>query len=120
MVRVSKVVFLGTSSAVPVPGVRNTSSVAVVLDSGNTILLDVGEATQHQIMRLNGEVKMQRISAILLTHLHGDHCFGIFGLLCTMGMQGRTDPVQCTRPTPSIVYGRFALLCSALLCSVLL
>lgn len=41
---------------------------------------------------------MNKIDAILLTHLHGDHCFGIFGLLCTMATQGRTKPVVIAGP----------------------
>jgi ribonuclease Z len=44
-------------------------------------------------------LKMNRIAVILVTHLHGDHCFGIFGLLCTMGMLGRSDPVTVVAPT---------------------
>ena len=113
--QIRKIVFLGTNSAVPSPGKRNTSAIAVVLSNSNCVLLDCGEATQHQIMR-SQSVKMRGIDAILLTHLHGDHCFGsappchmcpqrsvhfarsIFGLLCTMATQGRTKAVVIAGP----------------------
>lgn len=87
----SKLVFLGTGSAVPRPDKRNVSALACVFDNGDTFLLDCGEGTQHQIMRTKS-VKMGRISTILITHLHGDHCFGLFGLLCSLGMsRGNED-----------------------------
>ena len=84
--------FLGTSSAVPKPRKRNTSGMALCLSSGSVILVDCGEATQHQIMLTRGQVKMGKTIAILITHLHGDHCFGIFGLLCTLGQSLAAKP----------------------------
>jgi len=59
-------------------------------------LIDCGEATQHQLMRSNA--KMSHIDNILITHLHGDHCFGLFGLLHTLNMSGRTSPIQIYGP----------------------
>jgi ribonuclease Z len=43
-------------------------------------------------------VRFNSISSILITHLHGDHCWGVFGLLCTVASQGRTDPVLLVGP----------------------
>jgi ribonuclease Z len=96
--RINKLIFLGTGSAVPSPENRNTSSCAIQLSNGSHILIDAGEATQHQIMRSN-TVYMNKIDAILITHAHLDHCAGIFGLLCTMATHGRTEPVVIIAPT---------------------
>lgn len=80
----------GTSSGRPTAA-RHVSGLAV--DLGRTwILVDCGEGTQQQIMR--SPLKLARLSAILITHLHGDHVLGLPGLLGTMGMEGRTAPLQ--------------------------
>lgn len=73
----------GTSSAVPCPGKRNVSSLAMILSNGGMVLVDCGEGTQHHI-KVCTMTKCSRIDGFFLTHLHGDHCFGIFGLLYTM------------------------------------
>jgi len=96
-VRIDKVLFLGTSSAVPVPGKRNMSSLAVLLSSGAAVLVDCGEGTQHHI-RVSSMLRASRIETILITHLHGDHCFGLFGLLHSMAMEGRREPVLLVGP----------------------
>lgn len=95
---VSRVVFLGTSSATPTPA-RNTSAVAVTLSSGSTVLVDCGEATQHRLLHTK-TVRMGKIDLVLITHLHGDHCFGLFGLLSTMALNGRDEenPVTVVGP----------------------
>ena len=87
-----RVVFLGTSSAVPTSS-RNVSSVAVVMD-GRTVLLDCGEGTQHQLLR----VPIRFIEAICITHMHGDHVYGLPGLLASMSMNGRTAPLALYSP----------------------
>ena len=56
--RVEKLVFLGTCSAVPSPGYRNTSGMAFILSTGKVFLVDCGEASQHQIMR-SSSIKMK-------------------------------------------------------------
>lgn len=96
-VRIDRVLFLGTGSAVPVPGQRNMSSLAVLLSSGAAIMVDCGEGTQHHL-RVSTMLRASRLEAILLTHLHGDHCFGIFGLLHTAAMEGRKDPMLLVGP----------------------
>lgn len=63
---------------------------------GSLTLIDCGEATQHQLMRSN--VRMGSIDNVLLTHLHGDHCFGLFGLMHTLNMGGRTNPLNLYGP----------------------
>jgi len=91
------VVFFGTSSAVPVPGHRNVSSMGVILSSGDVIIVDCGEGTQHQIMQ--SSVRSSKIKAIFLTHLHGDHFYGIFGLLHSVNISAtRTEPMLIVGP----------------------
>ncbi|CAJ1423241.1 unnamed protein product [Effrenium voratum] len=97
MARIDRVQFLGTGSAVPVPGQRNMSSVAIMLNTGAAILVDCGEGTQHQI-KVSTMLKLSRVEAILLTHLHGDHCYGIFGLLQSAAIEGRKDPMLLMGP----------------------
>lgn len=89
-----RIVFLGTSSGTP-SRTRNVSSVAVVLD-GTVVLLDCGEGTQHQLQR--APVRSGAIDAIFVTHLHGDHVYGIPGLLATMSMNGRRRPLDLIGP----------------------
>lgn len=95
--RINRIVFLGTASAVPQPGKRNTSSLCVQLSSSSLILIDCGEATQHQFF-LSSSLRLSKIDCILITHLHGDHVFGVFGLLCTMSLQGREKEVLIVGP----------------------
>lgn len=85
-----KVIPFGTSSGRPTAA-RHVSGLAVDLGR-NWILVDCGEGTQQQIMR--SPLKLSRLSAILITHLHGDHVLGLPGLLGTIGMEGRTAPLQ--------------------------
>lgn len=92
----SRFMFLGTSSAVPRPGHRNVSAMMIQYSCGSITLVDCGEATQHQLMR--STVRMGNIDNVFLTHLHGDHCYGLFGLMHTLNMGGRTTPVNLFGP----------------------
>jgi ribonuclease Z len=89
-----RIIFLGTSSGTPSRD-RNVSSVAVVLD-GTVLLLDCGEGTQHQLQR--APVRSGAIEAICITHLHGDHVYGLPGLLATMTMNARAQPLTLVGP----------------------
>lgn len=82
-----ELLFLGTGSGVPAKH-RNVTSIALkLLDERNSIwLIDCGEATQHQI--LNTTLKPRKIDKIFITHLHGDHIFGLPGLLSSRAFQG--------------------------------
>lgn len=59
-------------------------------------MLDCGEGTQLQLRR--SRIKFTRIQAVFITHLHGDHCFGLIGLISTFGMLGRTAPLHVYAP----------------------
>lgn len=82
-----ELIFLGTGAGVPSKS-RNVSSIALsLLQELNSIwLFDCGEATQHQI--LHTSIKPGKIDKIFITHLHGDHIFGLPGLLSSRSFQG--------------------------------
>jgi len=89
-----KIVLLGTSSAVPTL-TRGLSSTALVRE-GDVFLFDCGEGTQLQLMRSG--VKRSRIHSIFIGHLHGDHLYGIAGLLSTLQLDGRETPLNVFGP----------------------
>jgi ribonuclease Z len=85
--------FLGTSAARPTVE-RGVSSLAIVRE-GETMLIDCGEGTQRQMMRYGISFNL---GDIFFTHFHGDHFFGVTGLLRTMALQGRTEPLRLWGP----------------------
>ena len=89
-----KIVLLGTSSAVPTL-TRGLSCTALIRE-GDVFLFDCGEGTQVQLMRSG--VKRSRIHSIFIGHLHGDHLYGIAGLLSTLHLDGRETPLNVFGP----------------------
>ncbi len=88
--------FLGTSSGVP-SLTRNVSGLAVRHSKNKDwILIDAGEGTQHRIQQTN--LTLQNLKAICITHVHGDHCYGLLGLLASAGMNGRKDALTLIAP----------------------
>ena len=88
--------FFGTSSGTPTKA-RNVSGLALVEDSGKGwYLIDCGEATQHQLLRT--PLTLHGLRAIFITHVHGDHCFGLPGLLASAGMARRQEPLEIIAP----------------------
>jgi ribonuclease Z len=89
--------FLGTGAGSPSKQ-RNVSSLALrLLEERNAIwLFDCGEATQHQI--LHTTIRPRKIEKIFLTHLHGDHIFGLPGLLSSRSFQGGDEPLTIYGP----------------------
>ncbi len=86
--------FLGTSAARPTVE-RNVSSLAVHRE-GEALLFDCGEGTQRQMMRYGITFN---IDDVFFTHFHTDHVLGIVGLIRTMSLQGRTEPLRLWGPT---------------------
>ena len=93
-----ELLFLGTSSMVPTKE-RNHSALIVSHES-EQILIDCGEGTQRQ-MRIAG-VKPSKITKILITHWHGDHVFGLPGLLQTMAASGYEGKLQLFGPKGTV------------------
>ena len=89
-----KITLLGTGATMPVPG-RALAAMALSC-RGRTILFDCGEGTQLQLRRWH--VSAARVDLIALTHYHGDHLFGLPGLLQTIGCLGRTEPLYIAGP----------------------
>ncbi|TWE06283.1 RNAse Z [Neobacillus bataviensis] len=89
--------FLGTGAGMPAK-LRNVTSIALKLleERGAVWLFDVGEATQHQI--LHTSIKPRRIEKIFITHLHGDHIYGLPGLLSSRSFQGGETEVTVYGP----------------------
>lgn len=82
-----EVTFFGTSAGLPTKE-RNTQSIALNLEpySNSVWLFDVGEGTQHQI--LHHSIKLGKVDHIFISHMHGDHIFGLPGLLTSRSFQG--------------------------------
>ncbi|WP_284036008.1 ribonuclease Z [Neobacillus sp. 114] len=91
------VFFLGTGAGMPAK-LRNVTSIALKLleERGSVWLFDAGEATQHQI--LHTSIKPRRIEKIFVTHLHGDHIYGLPGLLSSRSFQGGETEVTVYGP----------------------
>lgn len=92
-----EITFLGTSSGVPTRS-RNVSSVALRLTQKAEVwLFDCGEGTQHQFLR--SEIKSSQIRRIFITHMHGDHTFGLMGLIASGGLAGNAQPIDIYGPS---------------------
>lgn len=86
--------MLGTASAMPVSD-RNPSAQALHV-RGRFFLVDCGEGTQRAMVRFG--VPLQRTESVFISHVHGDHVYGLEGLLSTLGMGGRLTPLDIFGP----------------------
>ena len=100
--------FLGTSAGIPTKQ-RNVTALAIeCLNPFETkapqssrkrrpwVLVDCGEGTQHQL--LHTKLSLHQLTAICITHVHGDHCYGLPGLLASAAMSGRREPLTLIAP----------------------
>ncbi len=94
MQRNFEITILGTSSASPTR--TRHPSAQVVRMEGSKFLVDCGEGTQHQLIRYG--IRFGSIDHIFISHLHGDHFLGVPGLISTMGLGGRTEPLTVIGP----------------------
>lgn len=95
-----KIVLLGTSSAIPTL-YRSLSSTALIRE-GDVFLFDCGEGTQVQLMRSG--IRRSKIHSIFIGHLHGDHLYGINGLLSTLHLDNREAPLRVFGPQGLLHY----------------
>lgn len=89
-----KVHILGCGSALPT--LKHFASSQVIEIRGKFFMVDCGEGTQVQLRR--SHVGFTKIQAIFISHLHGDHCLGLIGLISTFGMLGRTATLHIYAP----------------------
>ena len=103
-----KLTFLGTSAGVPTKQ-RNVTALAIEClnpylsgaspqpkKSRPWVLIDCGEGTQQQL--LHTKLSLRQLAAICITHVHGDHCYGLPGLLASAAMSGRHEPLTLIAP----------------------
>ena len=88
------ITLLGTAATMPLPDRALTAALAEC--GGHALLFDCGEGTQAAARRAG--VNLMKLDAICLTHYHGDHIFGLPGLLQTLGCQGRERPLTLYGP----------------------
>lgn len=78
------------------PTLRHNPSSQVVEVRNRMFMIDCGEGTQIQIRR--SRLRFTKIETVFISHLHGDHCFGLIGMISTFGMLGRTAPLHVYAP----------------------
>jgi len=86
--------IMGTASAMPISN-RNPSAQALIVH-GRLFLIDCGEGMQQQMRRMH--LSFVKAEALFISHIHGDHLFGLFGLLSSMAMYGRTGDLHIFAP----------------------
>ncbi|HSI67209.1 MAG TPA: ribonuclease Z [Planococcus sp. (in: firmicutes)] len=93
-----QLLFLGTGAGMPSKQ-RNTSALALKMleERGAVWLFDCGEATQHQILK--STIKPRKIEKVFITHMHGDHIFGLPGFLASRSFQGSSEAIEIYGPS---------------------
>lgn len=101
--------ILGCGSALPT--LRHYASSQIVELRGKQFMIDCGEGTQMQVRR--SRINFNKIQAVFISHIHGDHCFGLIGMISTFGLQGRKSPlhVYSPRELEPILTSQISLFC---------
>jgi ribonuclease Z len=89
-----KIHILGCGSALPT--LHHNASSQIVEIREKLFMIDCGEGTQMQLRK--SKIRFTKISAVFISHLHGDHCFGLIGMISTFGMLGRTATLHVYAP----------------------
>lgn len=107
-----KVHILGCGSALPT--LRHYASSQVVEIRDKLFLVDCGEGCQMQLRR--SRLGFTKINNVFISHLHGDHCFGLIGMISTFGMLGRTAPLNVFAPAEfgPMLAAQIEMFCSGL------
>lgn len=82
--------ILGCGSALPTT--RHNASSQVVRIGNRWLMIDCGEGTQQQLRKQH--ISFSQISSVFISHLHGDHCFGLIGMISSFALLGRTAPLH--------------------------
>jgi len=88
------VTILGNNSAIPTAERHPTSQ--VVTSNDQVLMIDCGEGTQLQLARF--KIRRSKMRHIFISHLHGDHYFGLIGLINSLNLLGRTEPLTIYAP----------------------
>lgn len=91
-----KVTILGSASAKPSATTHPSSQLVSVCEQH--FLVDAGEGVQSRLMRVG--VNPMRLTAVFISHLHGDHVFGLFPMISSLGLMGRRQPLHIYAPRP--------------------
>ncbi len=104
--------ILGCGSALPT--LKHLASSQVVEVRGKYFMVDCGEGTQIQLRC--SRLAFTKIQAVFISHLHGDHCFGLIGMISTFGMLGRTAPLHVYAPADlgPMLDSQLAMFCTGL------
>lgn len=104
-----KIHILGCGSALPT--LHHYASAQIVELRGKQFMIDCGEGTQMQLRR--SRIRFTKLSAVFITHLHGDHCFGLIGMISTFGLLGRTAKLDVYAPAAleSMLQAQMQLFC---------
>lgn len=89
-----RVHILGCGSALPT--LKHNATAQIVELRGKLFMVDCGEGTQISLRR--SHIAFTKVQAVFISHLHGDHCFGLMGMISTFGMLGRTSPLHIYAP----------------------
>ena len=107
-----KVHILGCGSALPT--LKHFPSSQVVEVRGKLFMVDCGEGAQIQLRKTR--ISFSKIRCVFISHLHGDHCFGLIGLISTFGMLGRMAPLHVYAPEEfgPMLHAQLEMFCTGL------